>query len=36
MLAQIPMMVGFAYVDWSSLTAFNTFIDVYFVVGAST
>lgn len=27
------MMVGFAYVDWSSLSSFNTFIDIYFIVG---
>lgn len=30
---QIPMMVGFAYVDWSGLNSFNTFIDVYFIIG---
>lgn len=30
------MMVGFAYADWSALSNFNTFIDVYFIVGAST
>lgn len=35
-LAQIPMVVGFGYVDWSGLANFNTFIDVYFIIGAST
>uniref|UniRef100_K3WMP6 Cyclic nucleotide-binding domain-containing protein n=1 Tax=Globisporangium ultimum (strain ATCC 200006 / CBS 805.95 / DAOM BR144) TaxID=431595 RepID=K3WMP6_GLOUD len=31
-ITMIPMMVGFTYVDWSCLNAFNSFIDVYFVI----